>query len=453
MADFLSHYMDNNTNMYEDTQNSGLPLNQDHGHGDFVLSCIDTQSENSQTFEFMKFHNSNKKETNLEVIREEDSIFNHIQQDYEDYEDHNKKHNKDHLNSNKVMKSTPLEKKELLATNNKNKAGNSSNHSNNLTEKIKKISQEIDDIYEETQKSESVKTKDLGAKDISSVYTMNKGSSFQPANMMGNFNQNNLNNLNSMNNMNNMHGHAQGQNFQSAMYVNNFNQANQTSSNSNNPNNLGSISMNNSLNNNMLPSNKPFTPNNFLPAQNNNNNHYQNPKLNLLNSLNPNNNSSIIPNNSGLNHINKTKGKVNLSNNSNNNTMSNVIPNNFPGNINNNSASSGFYSDINAPIGNKSISYPPNKNNYELSNSFRIETEENIKKAVAIFDNIKLNFCNFIENYKNKFVHDAEMIKHVLVAETDHIIQEEEKNRLIDARMETLFRDMMNILNEFQPRY
>lgn len=449
MADFISHYMDNNSNMCDDTQNSMLAPNREDNHGDFVLSCIDTQSENSQTYEFMKFHNSNKKESNLEVIREEDSIFNHMQQDYYD-EPIAKKQNKDNLNSNKVLKSFPHENsKELLATNKKNKGSNC--HSNNLTEKIKKISQEIDDIYEETQKSGSIKTKDFGVKDMSSVYTMNKGNSFQPANTVGNLNlqsNNHNNNFSNMSlNMNMSSHHNHGQNYET------FNNDNQQS------NIYGNFNHTNMMQN-MMP--KPYTPNlNNNPTNFSNNNQYQNPKLNLLNTINPNN----ISNNT---MINSSSPNIISSNNNNNicttKTKGKSNVNNYTGNISTNGTPIGFYNPNDAnntalPLTNKSISFPNNNyktnypSNYDLSNSFRIETDENIKKAVAIFDNIKLNFCNFIENYKNKFIYDAEMIKQVLVAESDHVIQEEEKNRLIDTRMEALFRDMMNILNEFQPRY
>jgi hypothetical protein len=179
--------------------------------------------------------------------------------------------------------------------------------------------------------------------------------------------------------------------------------------------------------------------------------------------MNPNNNNSMqsasIPNNVP---INKTKGKVNTT------TI------NYPINPSNNGTPVGFYNEASSVnnngynlnlatvSNNNTLNMPnkpnnpnnnmklPNPSNFELCNSYRSETDENIKKAIGIFDNIKLNLCNFIDNYKNKFIHDAETLKQVLLAETEYVIQEEEKNRMIDTRMDALFRDMMNILNEFQ---
>jgi len=453
MADFLSRLMDDSSNVYEDTQNSLIPLNRD-GHEDFVLSCMDTQSQNSQTFEFMKMHNSDVKESNLEVIREEDSSFFHnMQLDFDEAQ--GKNHTKDSishsLNSNKVPKSIQNHQefsKEQVGCNNK---GN--NYSNNLTEKILKISQEIDDIYEETQRSESVKTKDLGVRDLSSTFTMNKVN----VNPSSTISAGNLSyQANNLNNANNQHGGNYLNNNQQSSYGN-FNQVNSSSN----------ASVNNSMNfqtgktytvMNINPQTS-FVPANNLSSMNSSNNfssnYGQNPKANLLSNINPSN--SMNPNNSNMpsNTTNlKTKTKTNI----------NYAP---TVNLSNNSTPVGFYNDAVSTSVNNSSNFTnqnkagnylnPNNNfknsapsNYELCNSFRVETDEHIKKTLSIFDHIKLNFCNFIENYKNKFIHDAELIKQVLIGETEFIIQEEEKNKMIDTRMEALFRDMMNILNEFQ---
>ena len=460
MADFLSRLMDDSSNVYEDTQNSIMPLNRD-GQEDFVLSCMDTQSQNSQTFEFMKMHNSDVKESNLEVIREEDSSFFHnMQLDFEEAQVKN--HNKDsmmhNLNSNKVFKSLQNQQensKEQLVNNNK---GN--NYGNNLTEKILKISQEIDDIYEETQRSESVKTKDLGIKDLSSTFTMNKVNVHPPSTIsVGSLGYQ----ANNLNNSNNQQGASFLTNNQQSTYGN-FNQANASST--------ANTSVNFQTGKNYTVTNinphSSFVPANNLASMNTSNNfssnYCQNPKLNLLNNLNPSNsmnpNNSILPSNT-TNLKTKTKTNinyaptVNVSNNGNNGTPVGFYNEGMSASANNTNNTNNTNNFNNQ---NKAGNYPnPSNNfkntapsNFELCNSFRVETDEHIKKTLAIFDHIKLNFCNFIENYKNKFIHDAELIKQVLIGETEFIIQEEDKNKMIDSRMEALFRDMMNILNEFQ---
>jgi len=462
MSDFISQIIDDEPIRYGDTQNSLLNFNREDRHGDFVLSCLESQSDYSQTYDFMR-NNSNKKEHNLEIIREEESsIYNNLQHEFQDYQEQKREFSI--LNSsNRANKGNQNENlRDQLETT--TKAKKNTGYNSNITEKMKKISQEIDDICEQTQKSESVKTINLGVNDISSNITMNKMNVESSSNAMvnqnfQNMNQGHYNNIGNFQNSNKGYGNFNRESTNIPAVNTNHTMNPSTNYQPGKFQNCNGFTSAANINSNINLNNLNNHANINFP---NNNNHFQNPKLGLLNSMNPNNSSISMQSVSIANNVptNKTKGKV---------TTTNI---NYPLNPSNNGTPVGFYSEssgannnlhnlnLSAVSSNNTLNMPiksnnpgmkvANPSNFELCNSYRSETDENIKKAIGIFDNIKFNLCNFIDNYKNKFIHDAEMLKQVLLAETEHVILEEEKNRMIDNRMEALFRDMMNILNEFQ---
>ena len=65
-------------------------------------------------------------------------------------------------------------------------------------------------------------------------------------------------------------------------------------------------------------------------------------------------------------------------------------------------------------------------------------------------ENCKEELCKHIDEHKRKYRKNAEFIKNLLIAETEYVISEEEKNKVIDSRMESLFNEMVNILNFYQ---
>lgn len=85
-----------------------------------------------------------------------------------------------------------------------------------------------------------------------------------------------------------------------------------------------------------------------------------------------------------------------------------------------------------------------------MSEQFNSKIDEMLFKSEKIMDNCKEEFCNYIEEHKQKFRKNTEFLKKLLIAETEYIISEEEKNKIIDSRMETLFNEMINILNYHQ---
>lgn len=100
---------------------------------------------------------------------------------------------------------------------------------------------------------------------------------------------------------------------------------------------------------------------------------------------------------------------------------------------------------------NKRIEFQKNEEDYEaFVQDFRNRSQEMINNTISMFDSFKTQFCDFIEEHKIKFIKDSSFIQELLIAETLYVLTEEERNKTIDARMEMLFKEMMNILNEFQ---
>ena len=85
-----------------------------------------------------------------------------------------------------------------------------------------------------------------------------------------------------------------------------------------------------------------------------------------------------------------------------------------------------------------------------MSEQFRLKIDEVICKSEKMMDNCKEEFCKQIDEHKRKYRKNAEFIKNLLIAETEYVISEEEKNKVIDSRMESLFNEMVNILNFYQ---
>ena len=85
-----------------------------------------------------------------------------------------------------------------------------------------------------------------------------------------------------------------------------------------------------------------------------------------------------------------------------------------------------------------------------MSEQFNAKIDEMLFKSEKMMDSCKEEFCNYIEEHKQKFRKNTEFLKKLLIAETEYIISEEEKNKIIDSRMESLFNEMINILNYHQ---
>ena len=85
-----------------------------------------------------------------------------------------------------------------------------------------------------------------------------------------------------------------------------------------------------------------------------------------------------------------------------------------------------------------------------MSEQFRAKIDEMISKSEKMMENCKEELCKHIDEHKRKYRKNAEFIKNLLIAETEYVISEEEKNKVIDSRMESLFNEMVNILNFYQ---
>jgi hypothetical protein len=227
---------------------------------------------------------------------------------------------------------------------------------------------------------------------------------------------------------------------------NNFNKNNMTSyqpgSNNNSSNNqakninlrpgVNTVNLNINNNSNIVSNNVPTTTSK--------NSYYNNNQSSTINSGNlfgvptPNNNLSSSSNTNPL--LNKTKGKTSVNQL---NTYSNnpFMPNNYSNNSNQN------------------VNFESNgeRSKYEGINAYVRSCDEMILKSLSTFESVKNNFCAFVDKFRGKFIHNAQNLKEFMTEDFEFIMAEEERNKIMDERMNLLFREMMEIVNQLQSFY
>ena len=264
------------------------------------------------------------------------------------------------------------------------------NNRRTVQEKFIKLSQEIEEIIEESQRIDSAQKNDLtnnGYMNNTNDYRDERGSEITKKGIALN-KQLNASNNNQNHNINISNPFLQKQN-------NNFGMNNQ----------------------------HPKNPTSYPQALQYQNQHLGNANVNMK-QINNFNNNNPQP---------KTKNKVNIS----------YAPNDNVSMTN----SSGGYNNNGIAISN-SIKNCPN-GNHDLVTEYKSKTEQLIVNMINVVDGLKINYCEFLDNFKTKFVEDAEFMKNVLIAETIQTLDDEDRNKIIDNRMEGLFREMMGILSEY----
>ena len=157
------------------------------------------------------------------------------------------------------------------------------------------------------------------------------------------------------------------------------------------------------------------------------------------NNINNNNNNPPFQNpNSIIEKGFKLSQQIDNLENETKNTQKNSVKNN--NNNNNNERNN---------LQNKGIQ----KSSEQLSNmsqEFISKLDVFVNNGLNILENSKKEYINLVENYKNTFRKNANFLKNLLVINTEKIIKEEEKNKIIDQRMNQLFNELINLMNDIQ---
>ena len=85
-----------------------------------------------------------------------------------------------------------------------------------------------------------------------------------------------------------------------------------------------------------------------------------------------------------------------------------------------------------------------------MSQEFISKLDIFVNNGLNILENSKKDYINLVDNYKNNFRKNANFLKNLLVINTENIIKEEEKNKIIDQRMNQLFNELINLMNDIQ---
>lgn len=93
-----------------------------------------------------------------------------------------------------------------------------------------------------------------------------------------------------------------------------------------------------------------------------------------------------------------------------------------------------------------------NHDNAPIMKEFKIKIDEFRNKLIGIVEEAKNKFADIAERYLAKLLENVNQIEIILVAETDATLQEEQRNKVIDQKIEILFKEIFSLLSDLEPR-
>jgi hypothetical protein len=91
----------------------------------------------------------------------------------------------------------------------------------------------------------------------------------------------------------------------------------------------------------------------------------------------------------------------------------------------------------------------PTKHNSNQVHEFNENFNGQVRKVLDMYDQFKMAFCNNIEEAKRKFILNTDQIRDFVNIDSEKILDSEEKNREIDMKMMLVYRELQNVMNEF----
>jgi hypothetical protein len=87
------------------------------------------------------------------------------------------------------------------------------------------------------------------------------------------------------------------------------------------------------------------------------------------------------------------------------------------------------------------------------SQDFADKSEQKIIAYLNYIDLVKQNICQTIDEFSERFKNEAYLIRSLIIADSEKILNEEERNKVIDQKMEIIFKELQLVLNEFNKIY
>jgi hypothetical protein len=66
---------------------------------------------------------------------------------------------------------------------------------------------------------------------------------------------------------------------------------------------------------------------------------------------------------------------------------------------------------------------------------------------------VKQNICQTVDEFSERFRNEAYLIRSLIIADSEKIINEEERSKVIDQKIEIIFKELQIVLNEFNKLY
>ena len=101
-----------------------------------------------------------------------------------------------------------------------------------------------------------------------------------------------------------------------------------------------------------------------------------------------------------------------------------------------------------------------NMNNSELSfsnqnilNDFKSKMNDHRASLVGLFNEAKQRFCDLADKNLSKLIDNMNHIETILTNDTENTLHEEMRNKIIDQKIDLLFKEIFNLLNDLSSKH
>ena len=99
------------------------------------------------------------------------------------------------------------------------------------------------------------------------------------------------------------------------------------------------------------------------------------------------------------------------------------------------------------------VQNPPKTGLSPSTQEFADKSEQKIIAYLNYIEMVKQNICQTVDEFSERFRNEAYLIRSLIIADSEKILNEEERNKVIDQKMEIIFKELQNVLNEFNKLY
>ena len=96
--------------------------------------------------------------------------------------------------------------------------------------------------------------------------------------------------------------------------------------------------------------------------------------------------------------------------------------------------------------------------NYEtifqnILNDFKSKMNDHRASLVGLFNEAKQRFCDLADKNLSKLIDNMNHIETILTNDTENTLHEEMRNKIIDQKIDLLFKEIFNLLNDLSSKH